>query len=262
MTRSIRVERANGVERLTLNRPDVLNAFTLGMARELQAALDAAATAPEVRAIFLTGEGRGFCAGQDLAAVPFAPDQPMPDLGDTVHQQYNPIVSRLRTIEKPVVCAVNGVAAGAGANIAFACDIVLASKDASFIQSFTKIGLVPDSGGSFWLPRLVGQARASALMLLGDKVGAVQARDWGMIWDVCEPAELMTTAIALAERLATQPTRALGLVKRMLNATWNNDLGAQLAVEEALQREAGHSTDFREGVQAFLEKRRPVFTGR
>lgn len=262
MSGHILVERANGVERLTLNRPDVLNAFHLEMARELQGALDVAAAAPEVRAILLTGAGRGFCAGQDLASVPFAPDQPMPDLGGFVEAQYNPLVTRLRAIEKPIVCAVNGVAAGAGANLAFACDIVLAAKDANFIQSFTRIGLVPDTAGSFWLPRLVGQARAAGLIMLGEKLSAIQAREWGLIWEVCESIELMARAVSLAEQLATQPTKALGLAKRMLNASWSNDLEAQLAVEAELQREAGNSADFREGVQAFLEKRRPVFTGR
>jgi 2-(1,2-epoxy-1,2-dihydrophenyl)acetyl-CoA isomerase len=262
MTALILTEYANGVARLTLNRPDVLNAFTLEMARALQAILDDAASRADVRAVLLTGAGRGFCAGQDLAAVSFAPDAPSPDLGSFVRDQYNPIVRRMRAMEKPIVCAVNGVAAGAGANIALAADVVIASSDASFIQSFTKIGLVPDSGGSFWLPRLIGHARASALLLLGDKLTATQARDWGLIWQVVEPASLLTTATALAESLATQPTRALGLTKRLIDASYSNDLAAQLALEEAMQRAAGQTADFKEGVLAFIEKRRPTFLGR
>lgn len=254
-------ERAAGVLRLTLNRPEVLNSITLAMAKELAAALDTASADPAIRAILLTGAGRGFCAGQDLASVPFGEGVPAPDLGNFVRDQYNPVITRLRALEKPVVCAVNGVAAGAGANLAFACDIVLASSQASFIQSFAKIGLIPDSGGTFVLPRLIGHARATALMMLGDKLSAAEAASWGMIWKVCEPAALMSDAIALAESLATQPTRALGMIKRLLNASASNDLAAQLAMEEALQREAGNTADFREGVTAFLEKRSPVFRG-
>lgn len=254
-------ERSGGVLRLTLNRPEVLNSFNLAMARELQGALDRAASDAAIRAILLTGAGRGFCAGQDLASVPFGDGQPMPDLGNFVRDQYNPIVSRLRGLEKPVVCAVNGVAAGAGANLAFACDIVLASSQANFIQSFAKIGLIPDSGGTFMLPRLVGHARATALMMLGDKVSAADAQQWGMIWKVSEPESLIPEAASLAESLAAQPTRALGLIKRLLNASAANDIETQLALEEALQREAGNTADFREGVASFLEKRKPVFRG-
>lgn len=262
MTEHLRVERENGVERLTLNRPDVLNSFNLAMARQLQQALDDAEAADDVRAILLTGEGRAFCAGQDLSAVPADPSVALPDLGEIVAQQYNPIVARLRAIAKPVVCAVNGVAAGAGANLAFACDIVLASRDATFIQSFTKIGLVPDSGGTFWLPRIVGPARAAGLMLTGEKLSAERALHWGLIWEVCDPAQLMERAVALAASLAEQPTRALGLTKRMLNATWSNDLQQQLELERELQAVAGRTDDFAEGVRAFLARRRPNFTGR
>ena len=254
-------EHVGSVLRLTLNRPDVLNAFNLEMAQELQRALDVAASDAGVRALLLTGAGRGFCAGQDLASVPMGEGQPMPDLGNFVRDQYNPIVSRIRALEKPVVCAVNGVAAGAGANLAFACDIVLASSRASFIQSFAKIGLIPDSGGTFTLPRLVGHARAAALMMLGDKLSAADAQSWGMIWKVCEAEHLMAEADALAESLAAQPTRALGLIKRLLNASAANSLDDQLSLEEALQREAGNTADFREGVAAFLEKRTPLFRG-
>ncbi|MGQ0764395.1 MAG: 2-(1,2-epoxy-1,2-dihydrophenyl)acetyl-CoA isomerase PaaG [Gemmatimonadota bacterium] len=262
MPDNLRAERNNGVERLTLNRPEVLNSFNLAMAQELQQALDDAAAASDVRAILLTGEGRGFCAGQDLSAIPADPSIPLPDLADIVAQQYNPIVSRLRAIEKPVVCAVNGVAAGAGANLAFACDIVLASRDATFIQSFTRIGLVPDSGGTFWLPRLAGQARAAGLMLTGEKLTAERALHWGLIWEVCDPGLLMERALALATTLAEQPTRALGLTKRLLNATWSNDLYQQLELEKELQGEAGRTDDFAEGVRAFVAKRRPTFRGR
>lgn len=258
----IRFEAADGVGALTLNRPDVLNSFHLEMAREVQDALDQAASNEEIRAVLLTGAGRGFCAGQDLAAVPLGDGAPLPDLADTVRAQYNPIVRAIRELEKPVVCAVNGVAAGAGANLAFACDIVLASTEASFIQSFSRIGLVPDSGGTFFLPRLVGLARASGLALLGDRLSAQQARDWGLIWDVVEPEVLMDKARTLATYLATQPTKGLALTKQLLNASLLNDLEAQLELEAKLQAEAGWTDDFLEGVQAFREKRKPVFRGR
>jgi 2-(1,2-epoxy-1,2-dihydrophenyl)acetyl-CoA isomerase len=254
-------ELQDGVLRITLNRPDVLNAFNLAMARQLQGALDEAGEDGGVRAVLITGAGRAFCAGQDLASVSLADRDNLPDLGDFVRDQYNPIVRRIRELEKPVIAAVNGVAAGAGANLAFACDIVVASSGASFIQSFARIGLIPDSGGTFFLPRLVGFARASALMMLGEKVSATQARDWGMIWQVCEPDALQESAQSLAAHLATQPTRGLGLTKKALNASMTNDVVAQLAVEETIQREAGRSADFVEGVTAFLEKRKPAFSG-
>jgi 2-(1,2-epoxy-1,2-dihydrophenyl)acetyl-CoA isomerase len=258
----ILTQREGAVLRVTLNRPEVLNAFNLEMARQLRRILEAADDDAEVRAVLLTGSGRGFCAGQDLASVPLDDAAPRPDLGRVVHEQYNPIVTRIRSMAKPVVCAVNGVAAGAGANLAFACDLVLASSEASFIQSFTRIGLVPDSGGTWILPRLVGIARASGLLLLGDKLSAAEAKEWGLVWRVCEPAELSEAASALARHLATQPTRALALTKRLLNASYTNTLEAQLALEENLQREAGYSADFKEGVRAFLEKRKPAFIGR
>lgn len=255
------IDRQSGVLRLTLNRPEVLNSFNLDLARALQAALDDAATDESVRAVVLTGSGRGFCAGQDLASVPMGKGIPM-DLGQAVLDQYNPIITKIRALEKPVICAVNGVAAGAGANLAFACDIVFAAAEASFIQSFTKIGLVPDSGGTFLLPRLVGMARATALTFLGEKISATQAREWGLIWQVCEGGTVLEQAMTLATTLATQPTRAFALTKKLLNATFENDLAAQLRMEADLQREAGRTADFQEGVQAFLQKRKPAFEGR
>jgi 2-(1,2-epoxy-1,2-dihydrophenyl)acetyl-CoA isomerase len=257
----IRVEVKDGVQVITLNRPEVLNSFHLPMARELQDALGVAAADDHVRAVLLTGEGRGFCAGQDLAAVSVDGEKPF-DGGETVRAQYNPIIRAIRRLEKPVVCAVNGVAAGAGANIAFACDIVFASTEASFIQSFAKIGLIPDSGGTFFLPRIVGLARASALALLGSKLGAQQAKEWGLVWETCEPALLMSRAMEVATTLATQPTRGFGLTKQAFNASLMNDLDTQLDLEADLQDEAGRTADFAEGVTAFRAKRPPVFRGR
>ena len=252
----------HGVARLTLNRPDVLNSFNRAMARELRDALGSVATNDTVRAVLLTGAGRGFCAGQDLAEASPRPDGSLPDLGDFVREGYNPIIRAIRTLEKPVVCAVNGVAAGAGANLAFACDIVFASRDASFIQSFAKIGVIPDSGGTFILPRLVGLARATALTMLAEKVSAEQAEEWGLIHRVVEPPALLDVAGTTAAQLATQPTRGLGLIKRALNRSLGVDLEKQLAYEEELQREAGRTADYAEGVRAFLEKRKPRFEGR
>lgn len=251
-----------GVLIVTLNRPEVLNSFNLRMAEELLAGLRHAAAEPEVRAVLLSATGRAFCAGQDLAEVLPAPDRPKPDLGDVVRRQYNPIVRAIRTLEKPVVCAVHGVAAGAGANIAFACDLVLASEDATFVQSFSKIGLIPDSGGTFILPRIVGLQRAAALTMLGEKLTAERAKDWGLVYDVVPNAVLYDAAAELAHRLASMPTRGLGLAKRGFNAAFANDLETQLELEEALQREAGQTADYEEGVRAFMEKRKPSFQGR
>ena len=257
----IKVEVKDGVQVITLNRPEVLNSFHLPMAREVQDALGVAAGDDHIRAVLLTGEGRGFCAGQDLAAINID-GASKEELGDTVRAQYNPIVRAIRRLEKPVICAVNGVAAGAGANIAFACDLVFASTEASFIQSFCRIGLIPDSGGTFFLPRLVGVARASGLALLGGKVGAAQAKEWGLIWETCEPAALMPRAMEVAASLATQPTRGFGLTKQAFNESLVNDLDAQLDLEADLQAEAGSTEDFAEGVAAFRAKRSPVFRGR
>ncbi len=255
---------SDGVLTITLNRPDVLNSFNRPMADALIAALRRAADDADVRAVLLTGSGRAFCAGQDLADV--LPQgrgggRTMPDLGDVVRRQYNPIVRAIRTLEKPVVCAVNGVAAGAGANIAFACDITIAAEEATFIQSFTKIGLIPDSGGTFILPRIVGLQRAAALAMLGDKLDAARAREWGLLYDVVPAAGLREASLLIAKRLAAMPTRALGLTKRGFNAGMANDLDAQLAMEEELQREAGRTGDFAEGIRAFIEKRKPAFRG-
>ena len=255
----IKVEVKDGVQVIVLNRPEVLNSFHLPMARELQDALSVSAADDNIRAVLLTGEGRGFCAGQDLAEVAL---DGSPDLGETVRAQYNPIIRAIRRLEKPVVCAVNGVAAGAGANIAFACDLVFASTEASFIQSFCRIGLIPDSGGTFFLPRLVGLARASGLTLLGGKLSAAQASDWGLVWEVCEPASLRLRAMEVATSLATQPTRGFGLTKQAFNESLMNDLDAQLDLEADLQAEAGRTSDFAEGVAAFKAKRAPVFRGR
>jgi 2-(1,2-epoxy-1,2-dihydrophenyl)acetyl-CoA isomerase len=252
-------DKADGVATLTLNRPDKLNAFTPDLHRVLKSALDAVEQDAAIRAVLLTGAGRGFCAGQDLSLRRQASGNTSAESLDT---WYNPLVRRLRRLEKPVVCAVNGVAAGAGANIALACDIVIAARSASFIQAFCKIGLVPDAGGSYVLPRLVGMARAGALMLLGDKLGAEEAAQWGLIWRVVDDAALMSEATTLARHLARQPTRALGLIKQALNASFGNTLDQQLDLERDLQSIAAGTEDFREGVAAFLDKRAPNFTGR
>ena len=253
-------ETDGGVLKLTLNRPEVLNSFNRRMAVELRDAVERAAADRSVRAILLTGAGRAFCAGQDLAEATPAKGEKT-DLAEIVRNSYNPVIRAIRKIEKPVVCAVNGVAAGAGANLALACDIVLASSEASFIQSFAKIGLIPDSGGTFFLPRLVGLARATALAMLGEKLPAQRALEYGMIYRVCEPAALAAESLELARALSTMPTRALGLTKRGFNESFGNDLDAQLETEEKLQGLAGNSSDFHEGVAAFLEKRKPSFTG-
>lgn len=246
--------------KITLNRPEVLNSFTLAMSQELRDTLGVARADKTVRAVLLTGAGRGFCAGQDLSDVPAAVEGKM-DLGATVRQTYNPLIELIRQLDKPVVCAVNGVAAGAGANLAIACDIVIASEAASFIQSFSKIGLVPDSGGTFFLPRAIGLPMATALMMLGEKITAKQAADMGMIYRVVPAAALDEEAMTLASQLAAMPTKGLGYTKRALNASMGNSLKEQLSIEEDMQAEAGRTWDFEEGVAAFREKRKPEFRG-
>jgi len=255
------VDIADGVLMVTMNRPEVLNSCNRLMVSELGRVFTADANDPAVRAVVLTGSGRAFCAGQDLGEAVPSGGAPAPDLGAIV-EQYNAMILAIRHLEKPVIAAVNGAAAGAGANIALACDLVIASEHASFLQAFVKIGLIPDNGGTFFLPRLVGLQRANALMMLGDRVTAAQAKECGMIHDVVLGGALMTEVAGIARHLATQPTRAIGLIKRAVNASLSNGLDAQLAVEAKLQREAGSTADYREGVKAFQEKRTPKFTGR
>lgn len=244
---------------ITLDRPEKFNSFNREMAIRLQNELDSASSQDDIRAILITANGKAFCAGQDLSEA-IAPDGP--GIRTIVKEHYNPIILKIRTIEKPVVCAVNGVAAGAGANIALCCDVVIAGKGASFIQAFSKIGLVPDSGGTFFLPRLIGFHRASALMMLGDKVGAEDARDMGMVFKVVEDDRLVEESLLIAQTLGSMPTRGIGLTKRLLNQSMANSLEEQLDLEELLQAEAGQTYDHQEGVRAFLEKRKPVFTGK
>lgn len=252
-------QQENGVCTLKLNRPEVFNSFNREMAMALQQALDDCASDDSVRAIVLIGEGKAFCAGQDLAE---ATDPNGPELKTIVRDHYNPIIERIRNIEKPVIAAVNGVAAGAGANIALACDLTVAKHSASFIQAFSKIGLIPDSGGTFFLPRIVGVQKALALMMTGDKVSAEQADAMNMIYKAVPDETFEEEVKKLSETLAAMPTKGLGLTKKAVNQSFANDLTTQLAVEEQLQTEAGQTHDFSEGVNAFLEKRKPVFTGK
>jgi 2-(1,2-epoxy-1,2-dihydrophenyl)acetyl-CoA isomerase len=257
---TVRVGRDGAVVTLTLDRPDKLNSFDEAMHRELGSALGAIERDPGVRAVLLTGAGKGFCAGQDLGDPTMTAGEDT-DLGATLEATFNPLVRRLRALERPVVCAVNGVAAGAGANLALACDIVLAARSARFIQAFCKIGLVPDAGGTYFLPRLIGDARARAVALLGEPVSAEQAEAWGLIWKVVDDDRLQEEASALARRLAAGPTRGLALIRRALDASSGNGLDRQLDLERDLQREAGRTADYREGVAAFAQKRAPVFRG-
>ncbi len=258
---SLLVERGDGVLTLTLNRPDVLNSFNREMALALQAALADAASDATVRAVVLTGAGRGFCAGQDLAEALPQDGGPTPDIGDIVKASYNPIIRAIRTLEKPVLCAVNGIAAGAGANLAFACDLTFASDEASFVESFAKLGLIPDTSGTFFVPRLVGMQRATGMFFLAEKMSAAKAKEWGLIWEVAPKAELLDRVMTVARQLATQATRGFGLTKRALNASFANGLDAQLDVEAQAMHEAGRTADYEEGVRAFLEKRAPVYRG-
>jgi 2-(1,2-epoxy-1,2-dihydrophenyl)acetyl-CoA isomerase len=258
---TIELEISEGVAVLALNRPASLNSFNPRMHEEVRDALGLVEEA-KARALLLTGRGRGFCAGQDLSDPSIFPGEAGADLGSAIETYYNPLIRRLRNLPLPVVCAVNGIAAGAGANIALACDIVLAARSAVFIQAFCKIGLLPDSGGTWFLPRLLGPARAAGLAMLGDKLPAAQAAEWGLGWKVVEDGELEGEALALVRHLAGQPTQALAFIKQALQAAWSNDLDQQLDLERDLQQAAGRSADYREGVTAFMQKRAPVFTGR
>jgi 2-(1,2-epoxy-1,2-dihydrophenyl)acetyl-CoA isomerase len=247
-------DRRDGYSVISLNRPDRLNSFNRQQHAELRAALDECAGSADIHAIVLTGQGRGFCAGQDLSDVDdMGGDRP--DLGKTLHENYNPLIRAMRTLPKPIVCAVNGVAAGAGANIALACDIVLAARSAKFIQAFSKIALIPDAGGTYWLTHLLGEARAKALALTAQPLSAEDAAQWGLIWKAVDDDRLMAEACALAESFAAGPTHAYGLTKMAIQAASTNSLDEQLELERRLQREAGMSDDYKEGVKAFLEKR-------
>ncbi|MBC8119542.1 MAG: 2-(1,2-epoxy-1,2-dihydrophenyl)acetyl-CoA isomerase [Burkholderiaceae bacterium] len=262
---TIKVESAGGVATLTLNRPERLNSFTVAMHGEVRLALGAIAADSSLRCLILTGAGRGFCAGQDLsdrAVSPTAPHGSGVDLGASIENFYKPLLLSLRALPMPTIAAVNGVAAGAGANIPFACDLVYAAKSASFIQSFSKLGLVPDCGGTWWLPRLIGPARAMGLTLLGEKLSASQAAEWGLIWRCVEDDQLLPMVMTVAQQLAAGPTRGYVRTRQAIDAAGLMPLQAALELERDYQSELGRSDDYREGVAAFLEKRAAVFTGR
>ncbi len=259
---TVRLDKADGVATLTLSRPDRLNSFTVAMHREVQAALAQVRAGAAVRCLVLTGAGRGFCAGQDLADRAVDPGAEAVDLGESIDRYYKPLVLALRALEMPTIAAVNGVAAGAGANIALACDIVFAARSASFIQAFSKIGLVPDSGGTWWLPRLLGPARAMALALTGEKLSAEQAAQWGLIWQCVDDDALLPTVNALARQFAAGPTRGYVRTRQAIEAAATSSLAESLDRERDLQRELGYSEDYREGVAAFMGKRAPSFRGR
>lgn len=258
---TIQFEIADGAARLTLNRPDRLNSFTVEMHQEVRDALDRIEADKTVRTLLITGAGRGFCAGQDLSDRAVAPGSDAVDLGESVEKRYNPLIRTLTSLPMPVICAVNGVAAGAGASIAFACDIVIAAKSAKFIMSFANIGLVPDSGGSWAMPRLVGQARALGMALTGDPVMAEQAADWGLIWKCVEDDQLAGDTNALIEKFAAAPTRGLAETKKLIRTALTRPLNEQLDMERDQMRALGQSDDYKEGVDAFMNKRKPNFIG-
>ncbi len=259
MSKSIQLKVENKVAYITFNRPEVFNSFNREMAFSLQETLDACEANKDVRAIVLTGNGKAFCAGQDLKEVT-DPDL-NPGFKKILEEHYNPIITRIRSIKKPIIGAINGVAAGAGANIALACDIVVAHEKVSFIQAFSLIGLVPDSAGTYFLPRLIGFQKALALAMLGDKIGAEEAEKMGMIYKCVPTEEFEETISKLALKLANMPTKALGMIKELFNTSMTNDLESQLALESKLQIEAAQSDDYKEGVAAFIEKRQPNFKG-
>ena len=260
--KTIELSMNDGAATLILNRPDRLNSFTVEMHEEMQDALTKIEKDSSIRALLLTGAGRGFCAGQDLNDRAVAPGGDSVDLGHSCETYWNPMVRRLSEMPIPAICAVNGVAAGAGANVALACDIVLAAKSAKFIQSFANIGLIPDSGGSWVLPRLIGQARALAITLTGEPVKAEKAEDWGMIYKAVDDESLISEASALAERLARGPTRGLAETKKRIRESSLNTLQQELDLERDAMRELGYSKDYAEGVAAFMEKRKPTFKGK
>ncbi len=256
---TVLLHKENGVGYITLNRPETYNSYNRDMALTLQSILDECDKDPEVRCVYLTGAGKGFCSGQDLSE---AMNPSAEDFERMVREHYNATIMRIRNMEKPVIAAVNGVAAGAGANLALACDIVLANQSASFMQAFSKIGLIPDSGGTYFLPRLVGMQRAAALMMTAEKVGAADAVAMGMAYKCYADDVFEVESKKMAMTLAQMPTKGIGLTKRLLNSTYDNSLEEQLAMEKSVQIQAGATDDFREGVAAFLEKRKPVFKGK